>query len=206
MWQLIFVIVATALALATLERLSFAWPVGSLLAGIVAGLLAQPVFSPYVSWTGEFLAFGVVLIGSSRWAGWLTVPACLIAGGLAGCGADPQLIHDPVQIAVLAIVAAGAFGIAAVAKRWARNWLAIPRRIAASWMIAAGLLMLALLAKPAGFSIAQKTTPAFHDPNLPHIHGENGEIIYLPTGHGAPVEEPKKKPGAPRGITDQNLP
>jgi hypothetical protein len=107
------------------------------------------------------------------------------------------------QVALLLLV----FIVVILARKHYRNWFAIPRRIGGSWMLAAGGMLLAvLITSPDKPIMVSGTLPSpLHDPNQPHIHGANDEIIYLPTGKGGQPATAPNKLGAIEGVTGRQL-
>src|SRR5204863_7905181 len=93
-------------------------------------------------------------------------------------------------------------------RKYYRTWFAIPRRIGGSWLLAAGCMLLAVLIKaPDMPPIAVSASQPSHldDPNQPHIHGANGDIIYLPTGKAEEPSSVPKKPGLIEGMTGKKI-
>jgi len=87
-----------------------------------------------------------------------------------------------------------ASAISLIARAVHRPWFTIPIRIVGSWLVAIGVMFAAVLLRPGskpGVDVLTAVAPIpVHDSNLPHIHGPNGEIIYLSTRGGSEAAIP----------------
>ncbi|MFO0992162.1 MAG: hypothetical protein U1E67_09565 [Hyphomicrobiales bacterium] len=149
-----------------------------------------------------FLLAGFSLIGSRRWRELILPPASFFIGMLAGYGLVRPDTGASVEIAGAAITLLVPILLALAAHAFDRPWLAIPTRIGGSWLLAIGSIFAAVLLRPGDVSDPAKlaiSAPALpHNDSLPHIHGANGEVIYLAPGRGGGEElvTPARKKGA----------
>jgi hypothetical protein len=192
--ELILPIVALGLALATIEHAAWRWVLLSLAAGLALGFLIPLAVPDGFALAAMFITIGAMLICSNGWVQRLIVPISFFIAGYAGHVEAFSASHDLqslfLQTALLLLVAVAV----TVAQKNYRVWFSVPRRIGGSWLLAAGSMLLAVLIRapesPVIVSGAQSSP--LHDPNQPHIHGANGEIIYLPSKGEQPSMTPKK--------------
>jgi len=133
-----------------------------------------------------FLAGGAALMFSGRPGAMISGLSAIIVGGLAG-GLGRQ--EDPsIGVAgwfTLGVGIGGAlvvFFAAEAAAGYRPAWLTIPTRIAASWLLAIGLMFLGLALRPPQANVAG-TAGSANDASTcpgPHRHGLDGELICLP--------------------------
>ncbi len=149
-----------------------------------------------------FLAAGLALMASGTRLAAAVVPAsALLLGAHLGLLARAE---DAGPMFALGTAAGGAqlvlFPALAAARLW-RPWLTIPARIAASWLLAVGVMFfgLALRPLPPGSTVAPETeTPAqLAACPGPHRHGVNGAFICLPVPKDEPTPNIKKYDNAP---------
>lgn len=202
MFELPLLALGIGVALATVEGIRLPWALLPLAACVAAGALLPLSLPVSCLWAGLFISLGTLFVGSNVWVSRLvlpmSVPVGVFLGGLARfSGSNGPVAIFPYFLALLLIAAVMAF-----AREHYQAWFSIPRRIAGSWLVAVGIIILSVFLKP----IDQSTTipgvqlSPIHDANLPHIHGKNGEITYLSTGHGDPTVVTSKKPGIIEGI------
>ena len=150
-----------------------------------------------------FLAAGAALMAvTSRLAPWLIPLAAALVGASAGRLArlerPPQ---DANGVFVLGVcVGAGlvaAFAALALA-RYRRPWLTIPARIAASWLLAVGLMFLGLALRPVPAAAPDDGLLPTATCNGPHKHGPDGEFICL----AVPGAGLARQTDAPPDMTD----
>jgi hypothetical protein len=207
MLELILPIVGLGIAVATVKNVAWRWVLLSLAAGLAVGFLTPLAMPDEFALAAMFIAIGALLICSNSWVQRLIAPISFFIGGYIGHIESLATSHDLLvigfQAAVLLLV-----GVAvALARKYYRIWFAIPRRIGGSWMLAAGGMLLAVLIRaPDSPIMISGTQPSpLHDPNQPHIHGANGEIIYLPSGKGEQPSTPPKTSGSLEGITGKQI-
>ena len=207
MQELILPIIGLGLALATVKDVAWHWMLLSLAAGFVVGLATPSIVPDGFALAAIFIAIGALLICSNAWVQRLIVPISFFIGGFIGrveiLPASYDLPGIFLQIALLLLVTVAV----ALARKYSRSWFAIPRRIGGSWLLAAGCMLLAVFIKSPDKPIMASGTPGLplHDPNQPHIHGANGEIIYLPTGKGEQPSTAPKKSGILESITGKRI-
>ena len=136
-----------------------------------------------------FLAVGLALMSSgSRWAAISASLAAVVVGIYTGGigrleDASPGL---PGWFTLGIAIGAGlaVFFATEGAASYRRAWLTIPVRIAASWLLAIGLMFFGLALKPpttlATTAVSSDGTPDVSSCPGPHRHGLDGEIICLP--------------------------
>ncbi len=201
--QLAVPLVALGLALGRLP-----WRVAALNGGLVLAGLALPT----LAWP----AAATSLANFATPAAFLTAGLALMAGGTRfstpiaafaalTIGAHVALLgsyDDPSGMFALGTVVGGAeiviFAALFTARCW-RPWLTIPIRIAASWLLAVGVMFfgLALRPLPAGSTTATDTPAQLAACPGPHRHGVNGEFICLPVPKDEPTPNLKKYENAP---------
>ena len=209
MLELIVSVVSLALALASVRDIPWRRLPPAFIAGLAAGYLLIPTI-PEGLVLGPVLAMlGVLLIGSNRWVSPLIVPMTAAVGGMSGYAVKYPGIPDFQVTFLEVLLAVGAAVSVILLRKHYRDWYAIPRRIGGSWLLAAGSLLLALFLRSPDLPVTASgmLTPPIHDPNQPHIHGPNGEIIYLSTGRKEQAALPSKNSGILPGLsTNQTVP
>jgi hypothetical protein len=159
-----------ALALFGVLAVTFEWPQTALRLANVSTPLS-------------FLAAGLALIaGGTRFADRLAQIAALVVGLHAGLMGRTE---DASGMFALGAAVGGAELLifpALLSARFWRPWLTIPTRIAASWLLAVGLMFLGLALRPLpqGSTIAPETPAQIAACPNGHRHGVNGEFICLP--------------------------
>lgn len=146
-----------------------------------------------------FMAAGAALLSPGRFA-WAACAfgALLIGAATGGIGRLEDLASDTPGWFTLGTGCGAAlilFFAAEASSRYNPGWLAIPVRIAASWLMAIGLMFLAVTLRPpaSATQAAATATPADTSPCPgPHKHGLDGEFICLPV----PVIEGTSTPSA----------
>lgn len=207
MLELILPIVGLGLALATVKDVAWRWMLLSLAAGFAVGFSTSSAVPDGFALAAIFIAIGALLICSNTWVQRLIVPVSFFIGGFIGHVVTLSTTYDLLgiclQVALLLLVTVAV----TLTRKHFRTWLAIPRRIGGSWLLAAGSMLLAVIIRSPDTPIMVSGTLAapLHDPNQPHIHGANGEIIYLPTGKGAQPSAVPKKPGILESITGKRI-
>lgn len=207
MSMLVLPIAGLGLALATVENVAWRWMQLSLAAGLAVGFFTRLIVPDGFALAAMFILIGALLICSNAWVQRLIVPLSFFVGGYIGhlesLATSHDLLGNFLQAALLFLVTVAV----AIARKHYRNWFAIPRRVGGSWMLAAGGMLLAVLIRAPDTPIMVSGTqpPTFHDPNQPHIHGANGEIIYLPTDKAEEPSTVPKKPGLIEGLTGTRI-
>ena len=199
--QLAVPLVALGLALGRLPWRMAALCGGLIIAGLAAAVAAPLPFAAF-STPIAFFAAGLALIATgTRYALGLAIAAALIVGAHAGLiGAS----ESPGPTFALGTVVGGAemvlFPALLTARAW-RPWLTIPARIAASWLLAVGIMFFGLTLRPlppGATKAAETDTPAqLAACPGPHRHGVNGEFICLPVPKDEPTPNLKKYENAP---------
>jgi hypothetical protein len=139
-----------------------------------------------------FLCGGTVLLSGPRLLAWITPTAAALMGASIGClsvVSGPGDSRWPWFTAGAATSAMEIVVATALAYSWiARPYLRIPIRIAGSWLVAVGLMFLALAFRPVTPVTAPitstgttSTNEALHNTVCPfgHVHGPNGELFCL---------------------------
>jgi hypothetical protein len=205
--ELIMPIVGLGLALATVENVAWRWMLLSLVAGLALGF-AIPFTAPDgFDLSAMYIAIGTLLICANSWVQRLIVPTAFFAGGYIGhtesLATSINLQDILLQAASLVLVSVAV----AFSRKHYRTWFAIPRRIGGSWLLAAGCMLLAVLIRAPDMPIVVSAPQPSHldDPNQPHIHGANGEIIYLPTDKAEEPSSVPKKPDLIEGMTGKKI-
>jgi len=182
-------------ALATVPNVQWRWVIPLVLAGVALGYFLPLDIPQGLFLAAGFIAMGGVLICSNIWLERFIAPAALLFGVLAGHALN-SLANEPRFSVLQAALPALPVIIAVLGRAFYRGWFGIARRIAGSWLLAAGVMMLALFFKPpdAAQTAAHDPASAMHDSSRPHIHEPDGSITYLPTGR---ADQPVTIPGKP---------
>jgi len=134
-----------------------------------------------------FMAAGAALLSPGRLA-WMACAAGALIIGVAtgGIGRLEDLSSDTPGWFTLGTGCGAAlilFFAAEASSRFKPGWLTIPVRIAASWLMAIGLMFLAVAIKPPAPTAPATATNTAADASPcpgPHKHGLDGEFICLP--------------------------
>jgi hypothetical protein len=207
--ELILPVVGLGLALATVEDVAWRWVLLAFAAGLLVGFLTPLAVPGGFALAAMFIAIGALLICSNTWVQRLIVPISFFIAGYIGHVQSLATSNDLLGVGLHAALLLLALVAVTFARNHYRTWFAIPRRIGGSWLLAAGSMLLAVLVRSPDkpISVSGTLSSPLHDPNQPHIHGANGEIIYLPSGKGEQLSIAPKTSGILRGITGkQNEP
>ena len=207
MSELILPIAGLGLALATVKNVAWRWMLLSLAAGLAVGFSTPSAVPGEFVFASMFIVIGALLICSNTWLQRLIVPMSFFVGGFIGraeaLSTSSGLQGIGLQVALLILVTVTVF----LARKYYRTWFAIPRRIGGSWLLAAGSMLLAVFLHSPEKPVMVSGVPTYpiHDPNQPHIHGKNGEIIYLPTESGTQPPAPRGKSGILESLTGKRI-
>lgn len=192
-------------AFATVPNIQWRGVIPLGLMGVVLGFYLPVDISDGFFLAAGFIVMGGLLICSNIWLERFLAPGSLLFGFFAGHAFAAQPQFSLLQVALLALpVMIVAFG-----RAFYRRWFGIVRRIGGSWLLAAGVMMLALFLKPPDAALTASHDPAsaMHDSARPHIHEPDGSITYLPTGRAdQPITIPGKPDFIERKFGKQNEP
>ena len=130
-----------------------------------------------------FLAAGCALLaGGTRYAAWIALIAAVGIGKHAGLLSRSEDAGSMFAFGTMVGGAEIVFFPALLMARYWRPWMLIPARIAASWLLAIGVMFLGLSLRPlpTGSTVVTETPAQLAACPGPHKHGVNGEFICLP--------------------------